>query len=731
MNLIHVFTMLAAMTLGADAPAGNMAFGLPEDKTVPVADSGAMAAIEPVQKIEAGGVSVAVSAQGAVRIDVGGDVYLVESCFTYPGKRDGKPMIGWNGLPAAFKQDNYPDVTQQLGNERSWRPRIKRGGDGVIIIEAAGAAYHLRRTARLEDGRVDITDTFRNRRDKPTGITPRYRVTANEDYLARYSPGLEVSANPTIFLAGRNSRVGLVMQDSISRRRIRPWVPESGNRAGFQINRVVAEPGKTRTFEWSVYVMGRDAGYFDMINRVRRDWNSNFTIDGPFAFLYLRDENGKFEFETSSLSWNIDEVMRDPGPLREYLQWKPAKIVALMPWLDYDPGAFNYVISREQYAKLMPPLVKALKHADPDIQCIGCIETPYVTLFQEGLEGADKLPRAEIGGPSLLLTEELTEEQASIIKRGMADLADSLILNAAGKPSFETYVRGMPQTVIDPAVRVFPRVGNGHFKFLKQQVKFLIDDVGLDGVYFDMFALGQIGSMRSYLPDKWDGISAEMDFNSGAIYGKYIDCSLVAIEPKVQLVNDLHARGKIVVANRHSTSREEQALAAFRFTETGWGLNKMTWQPGEKPPPINYPFFGVLSSPIGLGIANPAEGPDRPDWLMKGLITYLRHGQVYYHHTLREGPREGEGSREFGPMKHMFPITPVELGEGFIIAKERILTAVSMDRLWTKPSTPVVYLFDMNGRSVETDDRCTIKREGEQWRVALNLHDWAEVAVVE
>ena len=712
------------------AVAGLVCFSVVTSAQVATGQSEHTDPFTPVEAVATTGgeeLRVKVGPAGTIQIDAGESSYTIRSCWPYPGP-DGK--IGWNGLPAGFSQDNYPDVSIQLGAEESWRPKVIRVSADTIVVEARGNCYTLRRTIKVRGGRVDVEDAFANLRDVPTPVLPRVRVTSREPYTERRTPGLEVSANSTIFLAGKNGNIGLVFNDSVSRRRFRPWVPAEGNRAGFQINRVALDKGANRTFSWSVYVMKKGSGYFDFINRVRRAWNANFTVQGPYAFVYVGDGQGNFEFETSDLKWNIESVQKDPSKLRAYLKWKPARIVALMPWLDYDPGAFDHVVSREEYKRLMPPLVRMFKQVDPRIKCIGCIETPYTTLYLEGLEGADKLPKIKVGDSTKLLNKELTTEQADIIKRGMKYRADSLILSEDGKPFFELYVRGGKP--IDPAVRVFPQVGNGHARFLREQVDFLLDEVGMDGVYFDMFALGQIGSMRSYLKGKWDGISADIDLaTTGEIYGKYIDCSLVAIEPKVRLVEYLHSRGKIVVANRHSTSREEQSLPINRFTETGWELNKMYWEPGTKPPAINYLFFGMLNSPIGLGINNPADGKARPEWLMKGLMTYLRHGLVYYHHTLREGPMTGPGSREFGPMKHMFPITPVELGEGFIIAEERILTAVSMDRLWAKSGKPVVRFFDMTGRAADPGGRVKVEPEAGKWRIALQLKDWAEIAVVE
>jgi hypothetical protein len=94
-------------------------------------------------------------------------------------------------------------------------------------------------------------------------------------------------------------------------------------------------------------------------------------------------------------------------------------------------------------------------------------------------------------------------------------------------------------------------------------------------------------------------------------------------------------------------------------------------------------------------------------------------------------PETGPGSGEYGPINHMFPITPVELHEGWIVGKERIITARGLDVHWEKNGQPVAHLFDLTGREVDWGDRCQITKEDNGWRVKLALKDWMEIAVVE
>ena len=171
---------------------------------------------------------------------------------------------------------------------------------------------------------------------------------------------------------------------------------------------------------------------------------------------------------------------------------------------------------------------------------------------------------------------------------------------------------------------------------------------------------------------------------------------------------------------------------------------------GVKPPLVGEMLEGLLGSPIGLGIT-PVTGKTKPgkatdDWvvglglapiaegaglaegLMLGLISYLRHGLLYYHYTYPELPETGPGSGEYGPINHMFPFTPIALHEGWMEGRERILTCVAGDYAWKHSRKPVVRLFGLDGR--EKSNGARSKRSGAGWKITLPLADWAEIAVI-
>ena len=138
---------------------------------------------------------------------------------------------------------------------------------------------------------------------------------------------------------------------------------------------------------------------------------------------------------------------------------------------------------------------------------------------------------------------------------------------------------------------------------------------------------------------------------------------------------------------------------------------------------------GMLASPIGLGhsfgqLTQPNPGR-AGEILMRTVIAHLRYGLLYYYYGASVPPEQGG----YGPVNHMFPFTPVELHEGYVIGKERIITCVSRTFLWQGDNAPKVLLFDKRG--MEKPAQARIEKAAGGYQVAVTLADWAEVAVIE
>jgi len=649
----------------------------------PLALTAAFRPGRPAAALRTARLTVQASRRGAVEVRSDKSAFVVSSAYSYPGAR-----IGWNRFAEG-----------ETGSEPGWSPQARRVSGDTLEIAARGKSVRVRRRVRVRNDRIEFEDTLTNLGAAPVGLIVRNEITAPQPFAQAFSAG--GAESPVVYLQGPQGNAGIVVEDDVARLRFEPGLGVPANQARLRVTDLALDAGRSYTLRWSLYLLPQGTTYFGLIDRVRRDWKAVFTLQGPFAF---------FDVNTP--------LLERPDALKAYLRRKRLRIAALSPWLDYDPGSFDRVWTRAEYKARMQRAIRALKAADPNLLCLGCIETDWVALFPERIRGGDRLPNALTGGSSLL-----NAEQTRILDESGLPWRDSVKRNAQGRLELELYVRGgKAQT----SLSVYPAVGNAQYAFLRDQVRFLLEEVGMDGFYIDEFSQAW-KPMRSY--DGWDGLSAEVDPQTGRMGRRYVDCSLAGIQARVNLARYALQRGKIVVANTYATSAAEQSLPILRFAETQASFDPFAAPEGVKPPETPMLYRGALASPIGLGIVGQSGKQDTARRIMRALITYLRHGLLYYHYAIEDIPASGPGSGEYGPINRMFPLTPLSLHEGWIEGRERTITCVSGSYRWRGKAKPTVHRFDLDGREKPCD--VVFTRAGSGWKVGVALRDWAEIAVIE
>jgi len=669
---------LSADEIMAHARAELPAFEISEDY-VPA---------KPVASVKPGGLTVSAAATGQLQIAAGGDAYVINSAFSYPGQR-----IGWNTL--ASKADG----------QAGWKPTVRKLTNGALQVVAQAPGYRVQREVAIKNGAIEIVDTITNTSSAEIGLLSRHDVICSHRLKESYSPG--GGETPFLYMQAPGSTLGLIMEDNLSRMRFEPRASVRVNSCSYRLGNMILSPGQTLTFRSDILALPAKSGYFALVNALRRRWNTNITIQGPMSWIDVEDG-----------------MLSQPEKLKAYLERKQVKVMLLSPWLDYDPGRWDHVWPRAEFREKAMRAAAQLKAVQTDIKCLGCIETDWVTIYPEKIAGGDKLP---VYGKA---SGGMNKEQTEIVKQSGIPFADSMKLAADGTGWLELYSRGgKPQTALSvyPSLQADGTGGNTQYEFLMGQVKFLLDECKLDGFYIDEFSQGWSSSIRNY--GGWDGVSGDVDPLTGVARNKWIDCSLAGVQARVNLAKYALDRGKTVVANTFATAMEERSLPVNRFSETWGQFDPMVTPTGEKPNGLNGLFRSNLGSMIGLGILGHPDQHDTARRLMKALITYLRHGMVYYHYFLEDIPTEGPGSGEYGPINHSFPITPVELGEGFIRGRERIISCVSGTFRWEQARKPDVLCFDIDGRPTRT--MTGFKRAGKGWDVELNVADRAQIAVVE
>ena len=651
---------------------------------------------------------VKIGRSGAMHVLKDGQVFGISSAFSAPGER-----IRSNALAQT------PDENQH----ESWRAVVVKRSATEAVVKASCPAYALERAVRITDGRITVRDTFKNTRTRAVGIRVEHRVTAPQFYaecLIGGVPELSVasmSQNPTLFLRAESACLGVLAEDNILRLQLNAVAQP--NRAVFKVGHFGIAPGKSYAMEWALYPFEKTSSYWTFVNRIRNDWNVNFTIQGSWDFFHVQSNA---------------HLLEDPDRLRRYLKRKNLKIVALMPWLDYE----NYdretggLINRDKYKRLMVAAARAFRAVDPSIKVTGCLESfPIGLSLEDARTLRDRLPNKNQGYP--LVTKEMLKGLKGLTEREK----DSLFVNPEGKFATELYYRGGgPGREKTPmaALAAYPVIGNAQHDRLMEQARFLKEECGLDGIYIDCFSMAYSGSMAHMRYDysKWDGHTVDIDPNTGRVTRRYTDAGFVGAESRAALIRYVLQGDGVFVANSYAAVRETQSLPAFRFSESEYCFNPLDFGKGQEPPLFYRMCGGQLSTPIGLGYRvarlRPHGTNNYARIIMKSVITYLRYGGLYYYYN-NEIPETGPGAGSHGPINHMYPITPVELGEGFIVGKERTITAVSGTYQWKNPRKPTVLVFDITGRPTETP--VEMKRTGEGWSVTLKLEDWENVGVIE
>ncbi|MCM8818870.1 MAG: hypothetical protein NC915_05300 [Candidatus Omnitrophica bacterium] len=640
------------------------------------------------EKLETKGYQLGIGEKGEIEIKVGNERYKLVSGYSYPGN-----IIGFNWFDSSKK------------GEINWKVDIKKVGK-EFEIKGEGENYIITRKIKPEQEKIKVEETIKNKSYQEIGIIVTHRIILDDLPSYYRIGGVEeiefssrgVAENPTIFVSYKNTSIGFVAEDNILR--VQGEIEKKVNTLNYSIKHFGLDKNKEYKFEFSIYPLN-EVNYFTFINKVRNDWGVNTKIEGPFAF--------------------SSEVINE----------RKIKIYVVGPWLDYydiNPET-GKSYTREEYKNRIKPVIEKIKSLEPNAKILGKIETNLISIDKRDIQGGEILPGGSLPRKGTY-GYILDKKQSEILKSGIGEWKDSILQTEEGNVIVDTYYPTNPNFL---NLLLYLDKGNYRYKHFLKQIDFLIDEVGMDGVYIDQFTLtwGQIGRPDRHTYEKWDGYTVDIDEKTGKIKRKYTDCGLIGAEARKEILEYITKKGKIAVINGFPGVKEEQVFPnIFRFAEfENDPVNPLTFM-DKKPPTLIYCAKGHLSTPIILGI-RPArlgdEGNKRfAEIIMKSVITALRNGLLYYYYS-SVIPKEGPGAGEYGPINHMFPITIKEINEGYIIGEERIISCVS--RVFEFNKEPKVYLFDLKGRGKPHNFK--VEKKGTKWQIEVKLSDWNEICIIE
>lgn len=247
-----------------------------------------------------------------------------------------------------------------------------------------------------------------------------------------------------------------------------------------------------------------------------------------------------------------------------------------------------------------------------------------------------------------------------------------------------------------------PLQDNEYGQKMRQYVEMILNECGGDGVYWDELAQS---AWQFHYGEPWDSVSADVDPQKLTITRKKSAVTLITLPFRRELVERLLNAGVPLIGNGAPMTTTMARYHFPRFIETGALSNLLR---------------GHLYTPIGLG-DHLSERTGRD--CAVNMRRHLSFASLYYFYHAQVMDAYPSLSA------YMFPCTPIELGPGYIIAQERILTNVSGNFGWGDQSQFEVHVFGPDGHEVADFPAPIVQHEGARY-VELRLPREHAAAIV-
>lgn len=244
--------------------------------------------------------------------------------------------------------------------------------------------------------------------------------------------------------------------------------------------------------------------------------------------------------------------------------------------------------------------------------------------------------------------------------------ADARLLDAGGKQIDYPHSQVLPLFV--------PTEGNSYGKAIWKYVDCLINDIGVKGIYWDEMSYS-VTQYANGMP--WDGCTVAIDPKTHEVTGQMTSVPLIMQPLDLKIVDYIQGKGLFFMANTQAHTRTMMRKKLVRFVETG-----------------TYSACSETNLGCPLALGNHSEETTQQESATH-VRELLKRGALYYGHYY---------SRDAAPWNFtavMFPITPQELGPGYVLGQERIHTTVSGRFGFPDGAAADVYVVNGNGERVE------------------------------
>jgi hypothetical protein len=257
--------------------------------------------------------------------------------------------------------------------------------------------------------------------------------------------------------------------------------------------------------------------------------------------------------------------------------------------------------------------------------------------------------------------------------------ADSRLLDAQGKQIDYPHAWVLPLFV--------PTESNSYGKAIWGYVNTLIDDIGAKGIYWDEMSYS-VERYAQGLP--WDGHTVTMDPRTHEITGKLTSIPLAMQSLSLKIVDYIRGKGLFFMANSQAHTRTMMRKNIVCFVETG-----------------SYSALSDTHLGCPLGLGNHSDEPTQAE-SAEHVRELLQRGAVYYGHYYSRDPAPWNFT------SIMFPITPQQIGPGYVLGKERLHTAISGRFGFPDGAAAEVYVVNASGERVTSGMVSEVREAGKR-----------------
>ncbi len=462
------------------------------------------------------------------------------------------------------------------------------------------------------------------------------RLAGNPDPILNeyYAP-----SNPSVYAQLKDFGLGLICEDDVFRNQATLFC--DAKTAGIRTEKLCLKPGGSYTLKWSVYPVATN-DYYDFINLVRQDWGANFTVEGAWSFFYKPEVilDTPFDYLRKQYINQGVKYVNCCGGWIDFIREKEIpKHVAFGAGV-LDPFWADY---RDRLRRVKQRIHKAV----PDIKVYN-----YYNTFRDSSE------------------------------EGRKRFHDSLIVSSDGNPRSSTFGGDF-----FPSYCVIPTLENSFGQTMLKAVKYYMDELKCDGLYWDDMELENY-NVPQITYNMWDGYSCiltekytiERTIAIGTIIGEKF---------RLAVIDKVRSLGGNLLGNSPACTKKLLLKKMQRMVEI---QHNDSWH-----------YLGNLDSPLGYA----GHRKDFGNWIRAIKMA-----------TLLVGTRISYYDYDFS--RYVFPFTPIELHAGYMLGQERIITVHSGNYGWVgKRCLSQVRHFDKNGKLTGKDFPTIVTRDEARTKVEL------------